>query len=493
MNAGELLRWKQQEWTLIAGAAAPLMAQGHDLFDALMKAQRLVLPRPRQRDKDSMQKLIARSKAPSGNGAVDHYMQAALKAYAKASAGQAPAAAPPVPPPPPADSAKVNVSAVHPKVLAASRQASRTQGNTIRWVPIEWAALAREVKRMQDAGDKRTLGRLINEAQSAVLVPNRWRKWANITQGDTSKINGRLLARGWADLNLLADDAPPEQVLEMVTHTQAPEPPPAPIAAPPVASAPHRATTPAAIAPRATFGFAMQAFAAQFEDALDTLLKAHAEHIYSTMDERLGRAAESIGAMVAKQITDGLRSTVVGIMTEELGGPVSPPPAPAPSTPPTPSLPPSASPSTPPVPVASASAPQEVRGPAAYEAERVASVPIVYKGQPRRAPSPDELEPVDPGDRGKLIVDIVGLKGVQPDEVRKAFNGHTSLRFVEADHIKGWVPRRGAHVVLDIKFISHDATLKCARYGIKPVQVRGGAGAVIHAIEALHQNEGVPV
>jgi hypothetical protein len=235
----------------------------------------------------------------------------------------------------------------------------------------------------------------------------------------------------------------------------------------------------------------MQTFATHIESALDTLLTAHAAHIYSTLDERMSRAADSIGALVAKQITEGLRSTVVGIITEELGGPVTPPSAP--SAPPVPSAPPSASPSAPPVPVASATAIYEARGLGYFEAERVASVPVAYKGTPKREPLPEEYPPEDPSDAGKVKVDVVGLTGNSLAEVRNAFNGHTSLRFIDPEHVGSWVPRRDCHVVLATRFIPHTANLKCARYHVKPILAKGAGPSVITAITSIHREEGVPV
>lgn len=473
-----MLRWKRSEWLNIAKTALPDIAAGMEVGKAFYRAQRKVLPRSRQRDESAMHRMWMQNR--TRDHLFERYVNEATQQLAESVGEEAP---------PPIEKPKVQRTK---KNISYERPADAAR--TIRWTPMEWAIIAREVKRIQDAGDGRSLGRMMCEAQLKVLPALRWRSEAGIMQGNQAGMNQRMLARGWLDQHLMAEN---EQLrvqaptIEMVTSS----PPPAarPQAAPPAASAPSPATAPAPMAPRAAFAFAMQAFASQFETALDALLKAHEQHIYTTLDDRMSRAAEGIGALVAKQITEGLRNTVVGIMTEELGGPVSPPPpSSAPSVPPAPSAPPSAAPSAPPVPAAAAAQQYELRGPSSYMAERVASVPVVYKGTPRRAWDLPELAD-DPADQGKVKVDIVGLIGVQQEEVRRAFNGHTSLRFVDATQVAGWVPRRDAHVVLNVKFISHDATLKCMRYHIKPLQVKGGAASVVHAIEAIHQNEGVPV
>lgn len=484
-KAETLLRWTDHEWTLVSGAAAPLVHQGLSDLEALMKAQRTVLPKPRQREKVQMKSMLQRSK--NRNGPAQRYIDEAVKAYRKVSA--------PLPAPMPAPVLTAAVQGVNPKVHAASRDAMAMQKQQIRWLPIEWAAVAVECKRLQDSGDERALSSLILSAQEAVLIPSRWRGRNSIYTGETGGNNARFLAQGWKDQWMLKPDevpaAPPEAVIEMVTHTPAPEAPPKPVEAPSVAPELPRATTLPVQSPRGAFGFAMQAFASQIEAALDTLLTAHAAHIYTTLDERMERAAENIGLLVAKQITDGLRSTVVGIMSEELGGPVTPPSAPG--APPVPSAPPAASPSVPPLPVASMSAPYEAQGLGYFEAERVASVPVSYKGQPRREPQAEEYPPDDPADEGKVKVDVVGLTGNSLAEVRNAFNGHTSLRFIDPEHVGSWVPRRDCRVVLATRFIPHTANLKCVRYHVKPILAKGAGASVIAAIAGIHREEGVPV
>lgn len=237
----------------------------------------------------------------------------------------------------------------------------------------------------------------------------------------------------------------------------------------------------------------MQAFASVFESALDTLLRDHEAHIISAMDKRLHSAAGEIADVVASQIREGLRRTVLETMAAELGGPVSTATAP-PSIPPAPSTP--TPPSPPPAPIAPAAPSNEdvaaaalAMGPGATAAARAAAVPVVYKGQPRGAAAVDLI--ADESEAGKLKVDIVGLSGAYLGEVRGAFNGHTSLRFIEAEKAESWIPRKAAHVILNAKHTNQVPILKCARYGIKPQMIRGGAAAFIHAIEALHQAEGI--
>jgi hypothetical protein len=476
-NGPSVMRWTRDEWQAIAGAALPHIEAGLPDLKALYKAQKFVLPRARQRSEDDCEALLKRHRQPSyvesgKTSFADHIAEARRIDSGEPRSG--PQAAKPAP---------KNIPIPKPS------------GGPIRWSPLEWAKMAREVKRMQDAGDTRNLGRMICEAQLVVISPYRYRAESGIMQGNYKGENQRRLEKGWIDATSVyaketsmmqpappaAAPAPaaPAQVIEMVTRApEPPAPPPKAPEAPPVASAAPVRTTP----PRESFGFAMEAFAKTLEGALEVLLSAHAEHIYSTIDSRLLRATDQIAAAVAAQIGNGLRKVVLDTMAEELGGPVQS--VTPPDTPPPP--PPAPPPSTPPQDPG-----YSFPGPSDFAAARAAAVPVVYKGQPLRMPSVDEMEPVAPEDAQKLIVDVIGLKGVQPEEVRRAFNGHTSLRFVEADHVRAWIPRRGAHVVVDTKFVSHDAELKCARYRIKPQRVKGGAGAVIHAIEALHQAEGI--
>lgn len=467
-GTGQKIRWTDDEWRAVVASALPHLKHGAEMLDALHKGQK-VLPRERQRGTSQMDMLVKRERL--GNGVISRYVQEMRKRLSY------PEAAPPAPPPP---------APIAPPKLRTSIDVDVMNGDSRYWSPIEWARIAREVKRMQDAGDDRSnFGRLMFDAQKVVLAQRRWRPLTGLLHANQKNGNQIRLAEAWKNVSLLADDpapaAQPEQVIEMVTHAETRQEAPKPQGAP----------TPLQL-PLSTFAGAMQAFASTFETALDTLLKDHEAHIVATMDQRLHSAADQIADVVAAQIREGLRRTVIATMAEELGGPVSPPPAPsippAPSTPPAPSAPPTASPSG----TGLMGKHYAMWGPGELAAARAAAVPVTYVGRPRTEPTPEEYAPDEPGSDGKVKIDVVGMVGVQVTEIKKAFNGHTSLRFVDASQVTAWIPRRNCNVVLATKFISHNVPLKCARYHLKPIYANGGVASVIQAIKTIHEMEGIP-
>jgi hypothetical protein len=179
---------------------------------------------------------------------------------------------------------------------------------------------------------------------------------------------------------------------------------------------------------------ASAAFAATLSKAVGVLLQASAAHTLNAIEARVSGLASEVGLAIATQLERGLRQTVLDTMAQELGGPVSAPPAPAP----------------------------------AAKAESV--------------PAP------------KLKVDVVGLIGVNAQRVKDAFNGNTELRFIDVDHTGRWDIRPDCSVVVVTKFINHKITEKIKAARLKPIYVQGGGGApgVIQAIEELHRAQGVP-
>jgi hypothetical protein len=89
-----------------------------------------------------------------------------------------------------------------------------------------------------------------------------------------------------------------------------------------------------------------------------------------------------------------------------------------------------------------------------------------------------------------LQLDVVGLIGHQVSEVKAQLNGYAAgMRFIDADRVDSWTPRQT--VILNTKFISHNAEGKCRKAGVKPIRVQGGAGAILNAIRTLCENEGI--
>lgn len=218
-------------------------------------------------------------------------------------------------------------------------------------------------------------------------------------------------------------------------RSQAVEPAHVTVVAKPPAAAP--------VAPSPHMDGPARAFAADLTAAIDRLLSSHGAHVLSALDRRLAEVVGDMGNTIAEQIKRGLQKTVIDTMAQELGGPLSPKPEPLPDA-------------------ANDPAPQAL------------------------APAPALLH------QGLCLkVDVVGLLGSQAAEVRRAFNGTTDLRFIEAEHVSGWTPRTGAEVILT-KFTGPIAEHRARKAHVKPLRIKGGAPAIVHAIEALHQSHGIP-
>jgi len=188
-----------------------------------------------------------------------------------------------------------------------------------------------------------------------------------------------------------------------------------------------------------TLAEASKAFADTMARALEVLLAASAEHTLSNLSNRVAAIAQEVGTSIAAQIERGLRQTVLDTMAAELGGPVA-----APST-------------------------------------------------QQAIPFPEPRAEV-PDQRRKLVkVDVVGLVGNNIQLVKQAFNGNTDLRFIDPDHLNQWTPHSDRHAITATKWIPHKAKGKCKAAGVVPINVTGSVGTVIHAIEELHRNAGIPV
>jgi hypothetical protein len=339
-------------------------------------------------------------------------------------------APPPAPRKPPAPRVK----------LDEGRDYSRP-GHLIKWTTLEKARVARQVKAWQDAGDQRALSRLIIEAQELVLDADRRRPIGSIHVGAAKKTNDRLMVDGLANQWLIKDEpaAPPPRA--------EPEPEPQAQETAQESAAPVLATTPPA-PERSRLSEAARVFGDTVMSALDVLLRVHTEELLRGVEARVATVAQEIGLSVAAQIERGMRDTVHKIVELELGGPVASP-TPTGETPP---------------PVLGGKTAFEFIDPALVE------------------PKP-----------ARLRVDVVGLVGNNIDEVRRAFNGTTDLRFIDPDQLNAWAPHRGRHVVCAVKWIPHKAKSKLRSVGMKPINVTGSVGTVIHAIEELHRSAGVPV
>lgn len=180
------IKWTSEEWGKVLGYAEgtgllpageiPTQAQ---MLEALLKVQRKLLPKARQRALIPMRQ--------SGYNGEPMKRLEAFRALPEAERAVF------IPAPP------------EPKVKGLTIAHSRTV-----WTTHEWALIAREVKRLQDAGDGRLLAHLTIEAQEHVLEPARWRSRAGIMSAGKPR-NGELmtgLARGHENIWTLKDEPP---------------------------------------------------------------------------------------------------------------------------------------------------------------------------------------------------------------------------------------------------------------------------------------------
>jgi hypothetical protein len=312
----------------------------------------------------------------------------------------------------------------------AKPKASDERRAPLYWRTLEKAQVHRAMRLTE--GQKLSFARRVTAAMKAALPPDRWMTqgslWASCRAGTMQKHLDEGARNEWV---LKADDEATSSAelpaalagsdaadLETGGLLQRAHDGLAPIPAPAVQS---------------SLAEASAAFAATLSQAVGVLLQASAAHTLNAIEARVSGLATEVGLAIAAQIERGLRQTVLDTMAQELGGPVSAPPAPAP----------------------------------AVKAESV--------------PTP------------KLKVDVVGLIGVNAQRVKDAFNGNTELRFIDVDHTGRWDIRPDSTVVVVTKFLNHKTTDKIKAARLKPVYVQGGgAPGVIQAIEELHRAHGVP-
>jgi hypothetical protein len=438
------IRWTPSEWQLVAAYAIHHIDKGVPVNRALEKAQRSALPKARHHDEDDIRRMIWR---------------ASTKKYIEEARALPPEKRAEIAPPPPPRKAPLP----RPR-LDEGRDYDRQPGRLIKWTTLEKARVARQVNQWRAAGDTRPLSRLIIEAQELVIERDRRRPIRSIqVAAQPGGLNDRMLAEGTANEWLLTDpqaaaaiQAPATTAAPATTTTNTAAPAttaapaePSPIAAPQGAEAAH-APTPLPHTPNA-LSDAARAFGEVVMGALDNLLAVHTEtlmrEVYARMSAAMSAQAEATSRQIAEQtaamVERGMRETVHRIVEAELGGPVAPPPV----TTETP-------------------------------AQQQAAAP---------APTPEPETP-----RSKVLrVDVVGLVGNNISEVRSAFNGNTDLRFIDPDQLNGWAPHKGRHVVCATKWIPHKSKDKLRAAGVRPINVTGSVGTVIHAIEELHRAHGM--
>jgi hypothetical protein len=317
------------------------------------------------------------------------------------------------------------------------------------WTMREKARVARRAQMIMEADPKASIAHAFIQAQQ-VLRPTRQRTRGSFHSGNATGMLAQQYKEGLANIWTLGTEEE-EAAKDVFMYGPDPDAIPAP-----TPEAPEVPAEPAADAPKHTaqvFEFnlgdtdtpppgesalveASKAFAEVMHIAVGNLMQATMRHTLARMDAKLAEVAANVGAAIAAQIQQGLRQTVMDTMAAELGGPV-------------------AAPIAPPV------------------------LPVVLPADAVRPP--------------RLKVDVVGLLDSQFAEVKKAFNGSTDLLCVVGDRANSWLPRPGAEVILNTKFIGHNADQRCRSAHVKPIRIQGGPHAVIQAIEELHRAHGIPL
>jgi hypothetical protein len=419
----------------------PHLDKGVPVYNALVKAQR-VLSKDRHRTEEALRTVAV----PSALQIPKYVAQA--RALSEEERAALTIVKPPRKLPPPRG----------PKYPA---DLQRNYTGKFRWTTKEKALITRMVLWFQEQEVPGTLARLIIEAQELVLPRDRRRSLAGIKQGDVhapNSLNMKLIEEGKANLWLIntipfeppvaqkttdepettTDERSDGEVLQAAAE-KAPDEAPEALPAPTPLPTPQRALSEAA-----------KAFADTVMVALDQLLHTHSELLLSKVDTRISTMSQDMGMQIAAMIERGMRQTVHQLVEAELGPVNTPQAAPSPS-----------STGEAPAPVASVQA---------------------------------QHEPEADTERARMLkVDVVGLVGVSITKVRESFNGTTDLRFIDPDQLNAWAPHKGRHVVCATKWIPHKAKYKLKAVGMQPINVSGGVGTVIHAIEELHRQHGVPM
>lgn len=460
--AGEKVsNWNRADYLLVACAMIPFIEKGKKRRDAMAIAQRLLPPNKHRPENKLARNLVselfvecmkeAQAMTPEARTALIAKMPDELVAkmrptsdtpvkepleYAKRRYGP--------------NSERVTDRGA-PREMRVTSDGKTRPAHTIKHRDSELALIARRIAYFQiDMKDTRPLSRLYKVAQAIELPPERHRSSGSIDAG--MKLIRENLVRVHADPVLRAalppfDAArrtyiPADGVDIDAVHTQAEpaDPIDAQAAAdaampqskmrPQEAPAPIPAPTPAP-AFQSPPSDAIRRFGEVFSQGMHDLVSSMAVEMMANLEMRMSAMAERLMSRTVETLAQGIGPLVHSALESELGGKVA-----APTAAPAMVLPPGAS---------------------------------LPKG---------------------LQLDVVGLIGSQVTEVREKLNGYAAgIRFINADDVGGWTPR--GTVVLNTKFISHNAEDKCRKAGVRPIRVQGGAGAILNAIRTLFENEGI--
>ena len=326
-------------------------------------------------------------------------------------------------------------------------------GTAIRWTKRELAFLARAAEWTHQQYPESKLWEQVVYAQQ-ILGPDvvRPRAISGIKQSQYKAKYGvptllELMQQGKNDAWLIesipfvppgSEPAAPPPAPDDVAAIAAPVPEPA--EAPPSA-APAQPATVAPPAAHSTIAEASKAFAETMLGALDKLLTTHSRVLLDEVNQRIAESSVRMGAQVAAMVQDGMQQAVHQFMQIELGGPITPPPAP-----------PAVSPT--------ADKPAEPLG------------------------APESM-----AQRARLKVDVIGvLNPIMRNQVRDQFTKGVDIRFFDGDHHTRYKPAEGRHVIFLSKRSSHGTFDKLKKYGVKPIYVEPSTNLINHAIEELQRS-----
>ncbi len=454
-------QWSASEWLKVAAMAYGLIQQGQKHKDAVVAAQTAVLPRNRWREHSK----LVHATAPSMLTWPKYLKQVEAMTPEQRDAILLADAAPPLkgkdpdrvapPPPAPAPAPVVKARKPYTRKDAATMADKRTEvaeGHVVRWTSNEWALIARAAKWVSEQSPNLALPRQVNEAQVWTLQPHRLRPYSAIAQSYHTRQDGQRvlvrklaegLERGWT-INTVPFNPPgsePEKKEELA---------PPPVVAEPVSQDDSAAVAPVPTQPFPTTGGALpssslteaaKVFGVTMMQALDTLLVSHSQHLLGQVNERVSAMAHDMGAQVAAMIEGAMRRTVHSMVEQELGGPVSPPAAPADEP-----------------------------------APRINGT-ITLPGEEAR--------------RKRVKIDVVGFDPQQYAPIVNGFidNDAVDVRFIDAEHKTTYSPHRGRHLIMLADRISHTLKAKILAAGIKPVYIpRATAYHITHAIEELQRS-----
>lgn len=462
-------RWLPQEWLKVAAHAVTLIERnGLAPFDALWAAQN-ELPEHRRQPRQTIERFASESvhgEIWRKNAAIVLSMSVAdrdallLRSVASPKAPKQ-VAPPPPPPPAPKPAAKPRNRIVEVPGSGGKRKIIRPEappyqvvahsGSAVKWTQREWALIARAAKWVSEQYPQSKLWEQVFYAQQWTLDADRQRAMGGMRQSvDHGPTHMRLANRvaqglqdGWLIENIpfVPPGSEPEAAAEPAEDLAAiaasvPEPVEAPPAAP---SMPAATLAPPAV--HSTIAEASKAFAETMLGALDKLLTTHSRVLLEEVNVRIAESSVRMGTQVAAMVQAGMQEAVHQMMQIELGGTITPPPAP-----------PAVSPT--------ADKPAESLG-ASEETEQ----------------------------RARLKVDVIGaLNPIMRNQVRNQFTKGVDIRFFDGDHHTRYKPAEGRHVIFLSKRSTHGTFDKLKKFGVKPIYVEPSAGLINHAIEELQRS-----